>query len=245
MSALDKDTGEILVHLLTESEARDLTRQIQGFAETTWKLLVKAHEGRAHLALGYGTWEEYVRAEFDLSRSRSYQLIDLGRVVAELDGVSTMVDTDTISEREARAAVPLLSNPSLMGEAFDAAEEKAKAEGRKRTAEDVEEAAEELKPKLEPVPDDPPKGWAARQQAQRAEDARIAAEKKALDKQRADFKKQIDKAKPLLALDVEEVAGLLRDTDTRTLRSTLRDLADWARDLNELLDPNGTLGRDQ
>jgi NTP pyrophosphatase (non-canonical NTP hydrolase) len=147
-----------------------------------------------------------------------------------------LVHLDSISEREAREGVPLLSDPPLLADSFVAATDKAKSEGRKRTAEDVAEAVDERKPDLKPVPDDPPKGWADDDRARRAEAYRIKAEKKAIDERRAAFRKQIDKARPLLGLDVSEVAALLRDTDTRPLRSTLRDLATWATDLAHLLD---------
>ena len=59
-------------------------------------------------ALGYESWGGYVKAEFHMSRSHSYQLIDQGRVVRALQDagqVSTMVD---ITEREARRIKPRL-----------------------------------------------------------------------------------------------------------------------------------------
>jgi hypothetical protein len=61
---------------------------------------VRAHERRAWEVLGYETWEEYVRAEFNMSRSRSYQLLDQGRVVREIEAAAS-TDVD-ISEADAR-----------------------------------------------------------------------------------------------------------------------------------------------
>jgi hypothetical protein len=58
--------------------------------------------------LGYSTWEAYVRTEFDMSRSRSYQILDHAKVTKELvsaSGVSTSVD---ISEAAARELKPVL-----------------------------------------------------------------------------------------------------------------------------------------
>ena len=44
------------------------------------QLLLEAHDRGAWRVLGYGTWQEYMKKEFDLSRSRSYQLLDRARV---------------------------------------------------------------------------------------------------------------------------------------------------------------------
>jgi hypothetical protein len=69
---------------LSADEARELTSTIRNAAEMLWVLLARAHQGRAWESLGYESWEGYVRAEFDMSRSRSYQLLDQGRVIAAL-----------------------------------------------------------------------------------------------------------------------------------------------------------------
>lgn len=65
---------------MEESEARALTLRIKEDYANLSLLLLRAHEGRAWVALGYRTWERYVRAEFALSRSRSYELLDQGRL---------------------------------------------------------------------------------------------------------------------------------------------------------------------
>lgn len=101
------ETGEILA-AITPDQARALTDRIRDSVEATWSLLLEAHESRAWAALGYSTWAEYVSAEFDMSRSRSYQLLDQGRVVREIQGaVSTKVDID---ERAARDIKPHLDD---------------------------------------------------------------------------------------------------------------------------------------
>jgi hypothetical protein len=64
--------------------ARLITDRIkQGLANASL-LLIEAHERCAWRALGYRTWELYSRQEFGLSRSRSYELLDHGRVVRAL-----------------------------------------------------------------------------------------------------------------------------------------------------------------
>jgi hypothetical protein len=73
-----------LMNPLNEAGARDLTERIRTATRHVCTLLLEAHEGRAWLALGYRSWERYVRSEFGLSRSRSYELLDQGRVIVEL-----------------------------------------------------------------------------------------------------------------------------------------------------------------
>lgn len=106
MSLVDPSTGEVVV-LLDEREARDLTDRIKAATESLWALLLEAHERQAWRALGYETWESYVRAEFDMSRQRAYQLLDQGAVTRAISAaVSTTVD---ITEREARDLKPHLA----------------------------------------------------------------------------------------------------------------------------------------
>ena len=84
-----------------------ITDQIKEHTDAIWKLLIVAHEGRAWKPLGYSTWAEYVAGEFNLGKSRSYQLLDQAMVIRELESaVSTKVD---ISEREARYIKPVLT----------------------------------------------------------------------------------------------------------------------------------------
>lgn len=66
---------------LTREEARILTDEIRSSANRLWVLVSVAHDRGAWRALGYETWKEYVTVELGLSESRSYQLIDTGRVM--------------------------------------------------------------------------------------------------------------------------------------------------------------------
>lgn len=102
---------------LNEEQARSLTDDIKSRAESLWSLLLTAHDRKAWKALGYANWEAYVQTEFDMGRSRSYQLIDQARVIkaitAAVEEVSTMVDksdpvTIDISERVARDIAPVI-----------------------------------------------------------------------------------------------------------------------------------------
>lgn len=82
-AAANRATGEI-VTACTEAEARAITERIKTAAEAIWSLLLEAHERHAWAALGYDRWEDYVRAEFDMTRGRAYQLLDQARVVREI-----------------------------------------------------------------------------------------------------------------------------------------------------------------
>lgn len=74
---------------LSGSEAKELTDEITAYmrraSEKIHELVARAHAGKAHLALGYATWGEYVTGELDMSVSRSYQLINMDRVIRAFD----------------------------------------------------------------------------------------------------------------------------------------------------------------
>ncbi|HXA29999.1 MAG TPA: hypothetical protein VN193_14755 [Candidatus Angelobacter sp.] len=69
---------------LDRIEARLLTHRIKTALGDTSMLLLEAHQRRAWHALGHRSWSAYVRAEFGLSRSRSYELLQHGRVIRTL-----------------------------------------------------------------------------------------------------------------------------------------------------------------
>jgi hypothetical protein len=69
---------------ISEGEARALTERIRDGVEEVGLLLLEARRRRAWVALGYPTWERYVRAELGLSRTRSYELLYHGEVVRAL-----------------------------------------------------------------------------------------------------------------------------------------------------------------
>jgi len=98
--------------LLDAAEARALTDRIKQTAERLWSLLEQAHDRQAWRALGYSTWNDYVRAEFDMSKQQSFRLLDQARVIRELTSAaeSPMGDSEPVqvSEREARDLKPHL-----------------------------------------------------------------------------------------------------------------------------------------
>jgi hypothetical protein len=97
---------------IDERGARDLTERIRRAANTAHglcSLLVEAHERRAWVALGYPTWSDYIRAEFRLSRSRSYELLDHGRVLRALRAATGVSGNPDISAYAAVQIKPHLA----------------------------------------------------------------------------------------------------------------------------------------
>lgn len=86
---------------MSEIEARELTEAIRSAATATYILLAQAHEGKAYKALGYDTWASYVKEEFDISTQRSYQLLDLSKVIKTLE--SSAPDGTEVKLTEAQA----------------------------------------------------------------------------------------------------------------------------------------------
>lgn len=87
---------------LTKAQAEDLTRSIRDAAEVIWVLIARAHAGKAWKALGYDSWAEYVREEFNMSRSRSYQLLDQAKVIEAVNAAIPDGAEVTVSESSAR-----------------------------------------------------------------------------------------------------------------------------------------------
>lgn len=106
MSLVNSETGEVVAYC-TPDEARSLTDRIKDTAEALWSLLAEAHDRGAWQALGYGSFKEYVTAEFGMTKQRAYQLLDQARVIAAITEASgsTVVD---LSERAAREVKPRL-----------------------------------------------------------------------------------------------------------------------------------------
>lgn len=80
---------------LDAEQARALTTQIQRTSARLWLLVTEAHDRKAHIALGYETWADYVKAELSMSESRSYQFLDTGHVMKALAGAGVDVEDFT------------------------------------------------------------------------------------------------------------------------------------------------------
>jgi hypothetical protein len=82
---------------ITEPEARALTDRIKSGVGQVSLLLLEAHKRRAWAVLGYHTWEMYVRKEFGLSRTRSYELVYHGEVIREIQAATGMFGIPNIT----------------------------------------------------------------------------------------------------------------------------------------------------
>jgi hypothetical protein len=93
---------------LKSDEARELTDRIKTGLHQTTLLLLEAHRRGAWQALGYRSWEKYVRQEFGFSRSRSYQLLDHGRVLQVLMTKARLSAVPDVSPYAAAQIMPRL-----------------------------------------------------------------------------------------------------------------------------------------
>lgn len=98
LEILDDD----LEYEMSEGKAREITDAIRAAASATYILLAQAHAGKAYKALGYDTWAEYVKEEFDISASRSYQLLDLSKAVQMIEAVTPEGTVVKLTEAQAR-----------------------------------------------------------------------------------------------------------------------------------------------
>lgn len=89
--------------------ARTLTDKIKKAADGLWRLIEEAHTSRAWAVLGYKSWAQYVTAEFDMSKQRSYQLLDQAKVTRELEE-ATGAKGVVIPERAARLLKPRMES---------------------------------------------------------------------------------------------------------------------------------------
>lgn len=100
LGEIEVDTRLTRVAAMDEVEARRITDAIKGTTVRLWLLVTEAHDRKAHLALGYETWADYVKAEFKMSESRSYQFLDTGHVMKALAAAG--IDVDRVGPPPAR-----------------------------------------------------------------------------------------------------------------------------------------------
>jgi hypothetical protein len=100
------------------ADARALTEEVRGDAETLWSKLLALYQGGAHLALGYGSWGDYFAAEFGRSRRRGYQLLEAGRV---LEVVQSLALDAPANDAQARELAPLRADPAALRDAWEEA----------------------------------------------------------------------------------------------------------------------------
>lgn len=91
-----------LQHCMAPEVARSLTEEVKADAAALWTKLLRLYEGGAHTALGYSSWGDYCRDEFDFGKSQAYRILDAARVV---DAVPQLGNAP---EAVARELVPVL-----------------------------------------------------------------------------------------------------------------------------------------
>lgn len=87
---------------LSREEAEELTEHIRSTADVLYVLIARAHAGKAYLALGYSSFEKYVKTEFDISRSRAYQFLNQAHVIEAISAAAPDGTQIKISEAAAR-----------------------------------------------------------------------------------------------------------------------------------------------
>lgn len=87
---------------LNADEARDLTNKIRTTTNVLYLLIARAHAGKAHIALGYNTFEAYIREEFNYSKSYAYKLLNQANVINAIEAVSPEGTQVYVSDATAR-----------------------------------------------------------------------------------------------------------------------------------------------
>lgn len=95
----------LTVEQMTPTEARVLTDEVVADAERLDEKVLRLYEGGAHLALGYSSWHAYATAELQLGKTRSYELLDHGRITRQI------ADSGIPERPNAGQAVELLRAP--------------------------------------------------------------------------------------------------------------------------------------
>jgi hypothetical protein len=93
---------------LTKAEALSLTEEVKRNMHQVSVLLLEAHRRQVWKPLGYPSWERYVRKEFGISRSRSYELLDHGAVVTAVMRTAKLSACPNISAHAAQKIKPHL-----------------------------------------------------------------------------------------------------------------------------------------
>lgn len=101
-------TALMVAATITADEARALTDRIRALADHLCALLLEAYDRKAWAALGYSSYEAYVKAEFSIGRSHAYRLLDQGRVIQAVSAAARSPIGETISEHQARVLKPHL-----------------------------------------------------------------------------------------------------------------------------------------
>lgn len=162
---------------MTVDEARAITDRIKDAAEEMWSLLLTAHERKAWAALGYRTWEEYVRGEFNMTRQNAHLLITQGQVTRAIESVTSRALDMEVSANAARDIKPVL--PQVTAEI----KERVASLGPEPRSEEVQEVVREVVKETRTAMQNRPRPGRPVSSIPRAVSAAIAA----IDKARRDL----------------------------------------------------------
>ena len=70
---------------LTEADAREITERIKTTTNVLYLLVKRAHAGKAYKALGYATFADYVKAEFNFSKVYAYRLLNQANFIEAIE----------------------------------------------------------------------------------------------------------------------------------------------------------------
>jgi hypothetical protein len=97
---------------LDREQALALTRTIIRGSQQLCLLVLAAYELSVASALGYSSWDAYVRAELGMSRSRSYELLDQARVILAIRaaaGIRAMPDISAYVAGAMKGSLPMIA----------------------------------------------------------------------------------------------------------------------------------------
>lgn len=143
------DASLINITPMSATEARECINAIKGNLESLRLMLLELHRRRGWEALGYASWEDCAKAEFGKSRSYVFQLVAAAEVEANLAPLrekSIIVDLNNIpvSHLTELAKLP----PEQQVEGLIKAEKIAQKKGKKRNANHIAQAVQEIKQPL-------------------------------------------------------------------------------------------------
>lgn len=95
---------------LSYEEAQSLTEHIRAATDVLYVLIQRAHAGKAWKALGYASFGAYVGEEFNISRSRAYQLLNQASIIDQIASVAPEGTRIPLSEAAARDLKTLVSD---------------------------------------------------------------------------------------------------------------------------------------
>jgi len=118
---VDPNTGQEVIETidlslppLTVEQSKDITERIRTTTNVLYLLIKRAHAGKAHKALGYDNFEAYVNAEFNMSRSYAYKLLNQANIIAAIEEKAPEGTQIHVGDATARSLKKVL--PELLSE---------------------------------------------------------------------------------------------------------------------------------